>query len=75
MKAPPIQLTTAFIDAADVLFKCLKRSVDWDERMKARKTASYGVAYNYSQLTYPEKAMLPELEEMNRPGFRGGQLV
>ena len=27
--------------------------VAWDERMRARKTASFGVPFNYSGITYP----------------------
>jgi alkylated DNA repair dioxygenase AlkB len=62
MSTPPIEIKAAFIGAADVLFEWLKNSVEWDKRMRARKTASYGVAYNYSQITYQAKEMLPELE-------------
>ncbi|WP_219011673.1 hypothetical protein [Aquimarina litoralis] len=40
-----------FIDKPTALFDLLKSNVIWDERMSARKTASYGKAYNYSQIT------------------------
>jgi alkylated DNA repair dioxygenase AlkB len=43
------------------LYEKLEHSVNWDERMHARKTASYGVAYNYSQISYPFQAFTPEL--------------
>ncbi|HEX8021615.1 alpha-ketoglutarate-dependent dioxygenase AlkB [Mucilaginibacter sp.] len=43
------------------LFSFLTMNVVWDERMAARKTASFGVAYNYSQISYPFKQFLPEL--------------
>lgn len=33
-----------FIKTPDVLFEFLKNNVAWDERMSARKTASYGEA-------------------------------
>lgn len=46
------------------LFDQLKTSVDWDDRMRARKTASYGVAYNYSQINYPDQGFTEELEEV-----------
>ena len=42
-----------FIDNPSILFGILKSDVDWDERMNARKTASFGKAYNYSQISYP----------------------
>ena len=51
------------------LFTELEVGVVWDKRMKARKTASFGVPYNYSQIAYdfapfPEslRALLPQIE-------------
>lgn len=55
-----------FLDRADVLFSTLKSNVPWDERMQARKTASFGKAYNYSQINYPDQVFLPELESVNQ---------
>lgn len=34
--------------------------------MTARKTASFGEAYNYSQIEYPYQEFLPELKEINQ---------
>jgi alkylated DNA repair dioxygenase AlkB len=51
-----------FIKNSEDLFNTLIRNVKWDERMTARKTASYGVAYNYSQIHYPFQSFLPELD-------------
>lgn len=51
-----------FLGGSQDLFLRLKQSVPWDERMKARKTASFGVAYDYSQITYPESSMPIELQ-------------
>lgn len=51
-----------FIDKPEDLFDLLVSNVPWDERMTARKTASFGKAYNYSQMDYPYQAFLPELE-------------
>lgn len=45
-----------FISNSQILFQELKE-IDWDERMFSRKTASFGVAYNYSQISYPETKM------------------
>ncbi len=50
------------IDDPAGLYELLDRGVDWDTRMKARKTASFGVAYNYSQMSYAEREFLPELQ-------------
>jgi alkylated DNA repair dioxygenase AlkB len=46
------------------LYLKLEEAVHWDDRMKTRKTASYGAAYNYSQMSYPFQEFLPELEEL-----------
>lgn len=41
-----------FLNDPARLYTELESEVVWDERMKARKTASFGVPYNYSQITY-----------------------
>jgi len=46
-----------FIEAPQLLQDELDRNAPWDEAMAARKTASYGVAYNYSQMAYPYREM------------------
>ena len=51
-----------FIDNPEAMFDYLSANVNWDERMSARKTASFGKAYNYSQMAYPYQAFLPELQ-------------
>ena len=51
-----------FINNHQSLFKILKRTIDWDERMIARKTASFGKPYNYSQLEYPYQPFTLEIE-------------
>jgi alkylated DNA repair dioxygenase AlkB len=53
-----------FISNSKELFEFLKTQIEWDERMSARKTASFGVAYNYSQMNYPDKSFTPELQEI-----------
>lgn len=54
-----------FVGKADELFHHLVLVVNWDERMTARKTASFGKAYNYSQMHYPFRELLPELAAIN----------
>ncbi|PDS22300.1 alpha-ketoglutarate-dependent dioxygenase AlkB [Flavobacterium branchiophilum] len=51
-----------FIDNPTELFNILTKTINWDERMSARKTASFGKAYNYSQIEYPYQEFLPEIE-------------
>ncbi|WNJ19496.1 alpha-ketoglutarate-dependent dioxygenase AlkB [Pontibacter sp. G13] len=71
----PITFHPDYLSDPATIFDDLLHSVNWDERMRARKTASFGVPYNYSQITYPEapfppgiKFMLDQLEETL--GFR-----
>jgi len=53
-----------FVAEPDTLFSYLKDNVEWDERMTARKTASFGVAYNYSQMSYPYQPMPTSLRDI-----------
>ncbi|NOQ70416.1 MAG: alpha-ketoglutarate-dependent dioxygenase AlkB [Crocinitomix sp.] len=53
-----------FIDNPFELFDSLKTSVEWDERMSARKTASFGKAYNYSQISYPYQEFTRDLKHV-----------
>lgn len=57
MPSPDILFEPGFIHAPSALFAHLTSTVAWDERLRARKTASFGVAYNYSGMTYPETPM------------------
>lgn len=62
MTGPPIYLVDDFLKNASELFDYLLRSIVWDERMKARQTASFGLSYDYSQISYAEVALPPELD-------------
>ncbi len=59
-----ITFIETFIDYSTDLFETLKMNVEWDERMVARKTASYGKAYNYSQIKYPFQPFTNELDQL-----------
>lgn len=52
-----------FIENPETLFTHLQ-GIAWDERMQARKTASFGIAYNYSQISYPETPLPNELQDV-----------
>lgn len=56
-----------FIPDHSALFDALLGGTIWDERMKARKTASYGIAYNYSQISYEDAPFPAELESLLGP--------
>ena len=64
MRRPEIIYIERFAPEADHLFNHLVTSVAWDERMRARKTASFGAPYDYSQMYYPKVAMPAELEAL-----------
>jgi alkylated DNA repair dioxygenase AlkB len=53
-----------FLGQPDHLFSYLETNAGWDSSMAARKTASYGVSYNYSQITYPYQEMLSPLQDV-----------
>ncbi len=48
------------------LFELIDGSINWDNRMKARKTASFGKAYNYSQMSYAFQEFPSFLEEIRQ---------
>jgi alkylated DNA repair dioxygenase AlkB len=60
MAEPVLFRQDDFISAPNVLYATLLSEVTWDERIKARKTASLGVPYDYSGMTY-ETLPLPPL--------------
>ena len=55
---PDIILETDFFSQHDALFDELALVIRWDDSMKARKTASFGKPYDYSQMAY-ESTGLP----------------
>lgn len=60
--APAIHVDERFLAEPQRLFETLKHTVAWDVRMRARKTASFGVSYDYSQISYPETEMPTDLQ-------------
>ena len=58
---PKINIWGDFVAEHEQLFCFFKDHINWDNRIKARKTASFGIAYNYSGIDYPAIVMLPEL--------------
>ena len=59
---PGIVYVERFLDQPDRLFRWAVEHVVWDERIRARKTASYGVPYNYAGLSYAPLPFPPELD-------------
>ena len=58
---PNVLIIDNFLNRPNALFDDLLSLVSWDERMKSRKTASFGISYNYSGISYPPQPMLPQL--------------
>lgn len=61
-----ILLKLNFIKNPQYLFELIDNSIIWDNRMRARKTASFGKAYNYSQMGYPFQEFPSFLEEIRQ---------
>ena len=61
MDNPEVLYIEHFLPGADALYEKLIANVEWDTRMGARKTATFGTAYNYSGMTYPSIPMHPLL--------------
>lgn len=57
---PEIRYLPDFVADPEPLFRKVQSETIWDERMAARRTASFGVAYNYSGIFYPDVPM-PEV--------------
>ena len=61
MPEPEILQQSELVSDPDALYSALMSEVAWEEHIKARKTASFGEAYNYSQITYAVTPMHPRL--------------
>lgn len=59
---PNVTFVSGFVANHKDLFDHLLSSVVWDERLRARKTASFGVSYDYSGITYPQVTMPESLQ-------------
>lgn len=49
-----IWIDDCFVSDGDALYARLASEIRWDERIRARKVASFGRAYNYSGTVWPE---------------------
>jgi len=53
-----------FIDNDSFLFDTLRDTTDWDRRMSSRLTTSFGVSYNYSDISYPDVIIPNYLDDL-----------
>ncbi len=65
-RVPSVVYHPEFVADHDRILQQLVDGVAWDQRMRARRTASFGTPYNYSGMTYPEQPFLPPIEEIRR---------
>jgi alkylated DNA repair dioxygenase AlkB len=59
MTEPEVTICPSYLSptAATELYINLRDRIEWDERISARKTACFGLPYNYSGLTYKLQPM------------------
>ncbi len=67
MSSPDVHLWRDFLPDPAALLAHLRETIEWDDSMRARKTASFGAPYNYSQMSYPQRDFLPDLEALLQP--------
>ena len=53
-----------FIDNDSFLFNTLRDNSEWDRRMASRLTTSFGVSYNYSDISYPDVIIPNYLDDL-----------
>ena len=53
LESGSIRLSADFLPGSYALYEHLVASVVWDTRIRARKSASFGVPYNYSGIEWP----------------------
>jgi alkylated DNA repair dioxygenase AlkB len=58
---PNLLIIDRFLEKHSTVFQALLETVQWDDSMTSRKTASFGVPYNYSQMNYAVVPMHPVL--------------
>lgn len=64
MLNPAIILIDNFVDNTNILFDEFCQTVAWNENFSARKTASFGVAYHYSGVSYDESPFPPVIKAL-----------
>ena len=61
---PDITITYDFLPEQETLFRALIGSVEWDQRMRARKTASFGVPYRDAGIDYDAEPFPDAIAEL-----------
>lgn len=66
LEPPHLLIEEHFVDAPDALMRALLDELPWEGSMAARRTASFGVPYNYAQMVYPAAPFPPRLEAVRQ---------
>ncbi len=61
-----LRVVPGFLSDHAALFEALVTGVAWDDRIRARRVASFGVPYNYSGTVWPEVAMPAPIATVTR---------
>lgn len=61
---PDLHYIRDFVPDPSALLERARVELRWDDRMAARRTASTGLAYNYSGISYPDSPMPEFLREI-----------
>lgn len=63
---PPFEFWPEFVPDSDALYEAFAERIAWDERMRARRTASFGEPYDYSGISYPRTPFPTEIADLAR---------
>ncbi len=66
MNVPEILIERDFLDSHETLYRNLVDRITWNDAMSARRTASFGKPYDYSQMKYETLSMHPLLADLNQ---------
>ena len=64
MLGPVLDYWDDVVENQAVLYEELSNGLVWDERMRSRKTASFGLPYNYSGLSYDHVPFPERIEQI-----------
>ncbi|MEZ4307793.1 MAG: alpha-ketoglutarate-dependent dioxygenase AlkB [Polyangiaceae bacterium] len=59
-----VRYLPGFVPDPAALLARVRQELQWESRMRARQTVSYGLAYNYSGMVYPDVPMPGFLAEL-----------
>ncbi len=75
-----VRMVAGFVPTHADLYRLLLATTVWDDRIRARKSASFGTPYNYSGIDYPTIAfpvhLLPTADQLEQKlGYRSNNCL